>query len=173
MVFGWLKRRTNRYVDDDSEEYGLQGGSSTSGASLKAALIFIVPMWAVSITWSILPPFLAYYGWPEIFIWTFAGVSILMSITLPILGYFLMMNAKIAYLAGKDKLHAILGWSGEDWDKVDLATSGDPIPIATTDDLSSEGFLKNVEAAVDAIRAEQIGGRNNYDSTRTTGNRKQ
>ena len=166
-MFDWFNRRIH-HVDDETEEYGLQGGSSNAGASMKAVAIFIGPMWVVSIMWSIIPPFLTYFGWPEIFIWSFALLTILTSILGPILGYFIMINAKIAYLAGKDKLHIIFGWSGKDWDKADIATRYDPIPIATTDDLTSTGFLKNVETAVTAIRNEIKGDFDNGNRNRTT-----
>tara|TARA_Y100000310_G_scaffold298102_1_gene331702 strand:+ start:1355 stop:1879 length:525 start_codon:yes stop_codon:yes gene_type:complete len=155
MVFDSIRKRIGRYDEIDEENYSLQGGSTSSAASLKIALIFIAPMWSVSIIIAILPPFLMQMGVDMIVIWTIGGVAMILALVLPILGYFLIQNAKIAYLAGKNLFHVVIGWGEMDWDAVDFATRGDALPIATTNDLNNYNFIKNVKSAIDALNVEE------------------
>ena len=156
MVFEKIRKKIGQYDEIDEENYSLQGGSTSSAASLKIALIFIAPMWLVSIIIAILPPFLISMGVDMIVIWTVGGVALILALVLPILGYFLMQNAKIAYLAGKNLFHVIIGWGELDWDAADFATSGDAIPIAFTNDLNNYNFIRNVKSAIEALEYKDI-----------------
>lgn len=155
-----LPKFLNKYVIDEDEAdlsiTTLQGGSSSTGANGKQLLMFIAPMWTITLLWNILPGPLISMGLHPISIVIIAVFSILMSIVGPIFSYMLIQTSKIHFLGGRDKHKMIFGWNSKDFDITDTASSRDPENISLGGNLTTESFLKHVGIKLHIIKANEI-----------------